>query len=490
MSVSQKCSCKPRRWESVKKKPSKPRRPPIPNCTRPKLGQSVIPRSMRRSHNIKNETSKEHRHGEPLAKLVGKMEKTSNGLDFFAMDFPAVELTPAPLVKPKVPILPKVSSLPEPFSAKLVSEHMKKVKEQPFSSERVPLIITPSAKLQSQHEVGDRKQSIKDVPVRENSLVLQNLTSDRLTSQSISNPEELVAETNKKSVDHEAVPIAPVIQFEDHLEKITLSPVSCKSDGLRSDVSKTTRERKNLEKRNVKVLDFHRVRPRANKLNKPSPKPLECTYSSPQLTRRGNRRPSTSSTSSTSSLISGGRSPITCTEYQASESSTITPVMVDRGEEQERERQHTNQQPKFGNYMEEVVNRPEWQDPRSYLHFSQSVDGLGLERQLNGIPYGMLRYPESSGLVAPPIMSIPNQYVPTPMMYPVHVGAPLFQGVQLPMYPQPSQTLMPCIQFVQPGAYYHPGALLQQTGFYQPHNINVPQNTDNVIQHNLKFPGV
>jgi len=479
MSVSQKCSCKPRRWESVKKKPSKPRRPPIPNCTRPKLGQSVIPRSLRRSHNIKNETSKEHRPGEPLGKLVGKMEKPSNGLDFFAMDFPAVELTPAPLVKPKVPILPKVSSLPEPFSAKLVSEHMKKVKEQPFSSERVPLIITPSAKLQSQHEVGDRNQSIKDVPVREKSLVLQNLTSERLTSQSISNPEQLGAETNKKS---------PVIPVEDYLEKITLSPVSCKSDGARSDISKITRERKNLEKRNVKVLDFHRVRPRANKLNKPSPKPRECTYSSPQLTRGGIRRPSTSSTSSTSSLISGGQSPITCTEYQVSESSTITPVMVERSEEQER--QPTYQQPKFGHYMEEVVNRPELQDPRSYLRFSQSVGGVGLERQLNGVPYGMLRYPESSGLVAPQIMSIPNQYVPTPMMYPVHVGAPLYQGVQLPMYPQPSQPLMPCIQFVQPGAYYHPGALLQQTGFYQPHNINVPQNTDNVIHHNLKYPGV
>lgn len=488
MSVSQKCSSKPRRWESVKKKPSKPRRPPIPNCTRPKLGQSVIPRSLRRSRNIKNETSKEHQPGESLAKLVGKMEKPSKGLDFFAMDFPAVELTPAPLVKPKVPILPKVSSLPEPFSAKLVNEHMKKVKEQPFAPAREPLIITPSSKLQSQHEAGDRKQSIKDVPVREKLLVLQNLTSENLTSQLMNNPGVLMTEANQKSVSQEAVPIAPVIPVEDCLEKITLSSVSCKSDGVRSDISKITRERKNLEKRNVKVLDFHRVRPRANKLNKPSPKPRECTYSSQQLTRRGNRRPSTSSTSSTSSLISGGQSPITCTEYQVSESSTITPVMVDRGEEQERQR--TNEQPKFGHYIEQVGNRPELQDARSYMRFSQCADGVRLERQLNGIPYGVLRYPESSGLVAPPIMSIPNQYVPTPMMYPVHVGAPLYQGVQLPMYPQPSQPLMPCIQYVQPGAYYHPGALLQQTGFYQPHNINMPQTTDNVIQHNLKFPGV
>jgi len=480
--VSQKCSGKPsRRWENVKKMSSKPRRPPIPNCTRPKVGQSVITRSLRVSDN-KDKTLKDY----PPAQTPA--------ITFSAMDFPAVELTPAPLVKPKVQIVPKVHSRPEPFSAKLVSEHMKRVNELPCSPGPLPLIMAPSSRLPSLHKMGTKKQLLKNLPLKEKSVALKNSPRERSTSRSTSNPAEFRGEGERESVSHKVVPIAPVTNAEDccnlrtPVEKNHLSPLPYESDGARSDMRRTTRDRLNHEKRNVKVLDFHRVRPRANKLNKPSPKPRECMYSRQQLTQSRNRRSSTASTASTTSLISEAQSPITGTEYQASESSTITTVILDRGEKQER--QQTNEQPNFGYYLEEERSLLDWQDPRSYLRFSQSVDGLQLERQMNGLPFGMLPYPEPCGLMPSPIMSIPNQYAATPVMYPLNVPTPLFQGVQLPLYPQLSQPLMPYIQYVQPGTYVHPAAFFQYTGFYQPNNMNVTQTNDNVIQHSLKFPGV
>jgi len=487
MLVSQKSSARPaRRWESVKKpkkQAPKPRRPPIPNCTSRKLGLSFTSREMRKSV-IPAGSSKNHGLAEGRARQLGQVEQEPS-MDFFAMDLPIVELTPAPLVKPKVVNVPEVASLPVPFSAKLISEHFKKVNEPAFSPDPLASVVDPSSDLPSRDETGASKpsQRLKARPV---------LQKDLTTESSCDHKEVDLRGKSKNcgKMDSKVISITPVEREEEcweslvATEKRTLPPV--KNNGVDMKI----RERLNNEKRKAKILDFHSVRPRANKLNKPSPKPRECIYSRLRVTSSGNHRVSTPSTASATSLISGARSPVTFTEDQVSESSTNSsstnePVMLDRVETQEYH--PTREEPKL---KAEEGNLPDRQDPHSCFSFSPSVDVPIMERQHCGLSFGMLPNSQPTGFIPSPVMSIPNQYGGAPMMYPGHVGSPLFQVVQFPLHMQPPQQFMPCVQLVQPGTYYQPATFVQHNGFYQHNNTNVPLTTDNVIRHNLYYPGL
>jgi hypothetical protein len=492
MLISQKSSVRPaRRWESVKKPKKmapKPRRPPIPNCTTRKLGLSLTPRAMRESV-IPAGRSKNRGLVEARSRQAEEVEqKLSKNMDFFAIDLPTVELTPAPLVRPKVVNVPEEASLPVPFSAKLISEHFKNVNEPAFPPDSLASIVDPSSDLPSQDETGASKLSIQNQRLKAKPVLLKDRTTESRCEH-----KELDLRSEPKNfgkMDSKVIPTAPAEQDEGCWKSLVANEKRIPPPVISDGVDMRARERQNNEKRKVKILDFHSVRPRANKLNKPSPKPRECIYSRLRGSNSGNQRVSTPSSASATSLISEARSPGTCTEDQVSEystnsSSTNEPVMQDRGETQEY--RPASEDPKL---KAEEGNLPDRQEPHSCFSFSPSIDVPIMERQHNGLSFGMLPNSQPTGFIPQPVMSIPNQYGGVPMMYPGHVGSPPFQVVQFPFHLQQPQQVMPCVQLVQPGTYYQPATFIQHNGFYQPNTTYVPLTTDNVIRHNLYYPGL